>query len=91
MPIEITERAVRCGPHLYHRGLAYRIRLGSYGLRMDPVGPQVWLAPDGAVGARQVIGSGIVARKYDLDWDTISHAEMGVFGALGVLACGGSI
>ena len=69
MTIKITDHLFQYGSDKFFRGSAYKMELGTFGEKKDPIGPKAYLAVEGKIKASHLADRPIHQGKpMEIDW-----------------------
>jgi hypothetical protein len=83
MTIKITDHLFQYGSDKFFRGSAYKMELGTFGEKKDPIGPKAYLAVEGKIRASHLAERPIHQGKpMEIDWSSVQKAALEANGTL---------
>jgi hypothetical protein len=79
-----------CRRNSYFRESALSVETGSYGNKVDPLGPRAYLDPHAKTKADNLAGKVDFVTAAGMDWQQTSSADIGLNGSLPVFGMSGS-
>ena len=90
METKVTKWAFEYGGMKFFRGLAYQVRLGTYGEKKDPLGAKAYLEPEGHIIPSYLKNIGKMG-PVEVDWERQSKADVAADGDLKYLGAAGKV